>query len=170
MTTSQGLQNSSLLAKLEIKFVESDADMAVVREIRHRVFGVEQGIADAAAQDPDDSRSLHVLAVLPEGAIGCGRLTLPTANENGAQIAWVATLPDYRRQGVGGAVMRALVAAVDATQTNLTVLSAQTHALDFYRQFGFRPYGDRFIMRGIEHQVMYRWRPGSAPSGGAGGR
>jgi predicted GNAT family N-acyltransferase len=161
MTQAARQDESSLLDRLEIRFVESEDDFAVVREIRRRVFGEEQQIADAAAPDPDDPHSIHVLAVLPEGAVGTGRLTLPSAAENGAQIAWVATLPGYRRQGVGGAIMRALLAAVDASQTDLTMLSAQTHALNFYRQFGFEPFGDRFVMRGIEHQIMYRWRPGS---------
>jgi predicted GNAT family N-acyltransferase len=152
---------STLLDRLEIRFVESEDDLAVVREIRRRVFGDEQRIADAAMPDPDDPRSLHVLAVLPEGAIGTGRLTLPTKTESSAQIAWIATLPAYRRQGVGGAIMRALLAAADSAQTDMTLLSAQTHALDFYRQFGFQPFGDRFKMKGIEHQIMYRGRPGS---------
>jgi predicted GNAT family N-acyltransferase len=154
---------SMLLDQLEIRFVESEEDLAIVREIRRRVFGDEQRIADAAAPDPDDSRSLHVLAELPEGAIGTGRLTLPSKSESGSQIAWVATLPEYRRQGVGGAIMRALLATADRSQTDVTLLSAQTHALDFYRDFGFQPFGERFKMKGIEHQIMVRWRPGSGP-------
>ncbi|MFL5762102.1 MAG: GNAT family N-acetyltransferase [Thermomicrobiales bacterium] len=161
MTVRRTTSQSDLLDQVEIRFVESDEELAIVREVRRRVFGVEQGISDAADPDPDDPRSLHVLAVLPVGAVGCGRLTLPSHQENGAQISWIATLPEYRRQGIGSAIMRALLAAVDSTATNLTALSAQTHALDFYRQFGFLPYGDRFVMRGIEHQLMYRWRPGS---------
>ena len=165
MTQIARPDNSALLDRLEIRFVESEDDMGVVREIRRRVFGDEQRIADAAEPDPDDPRSVHVLAVLPEGAIGTGRMTLPSRTENGAQIAWVATLPEYRRQGVGGAIMHALLAAADRSQTDLTLLSAQTHALDFYRQFGFQPFGDRFKMKGIEHQIMFRWRPGSDMAG-----
>jgi predicted GNAT family N-acyltransferase len=125
------------------------------------VFGDEQRISNADDPDPDDRRSHHALALLPEGAVGTGRLTLPNASETSAQIAWVATLPDYRRQGIGGAIMRALLEKVDRSGTDLTVLSAQTHALDFYRQFGFQSVGETFKMKGIEHQVMYRWRPAS---------
>src|SRR4051794_32672124 len=144
MTVRQNLSAADTLKLLEVKFVESDEDMNVVREIRRQVFGVEQGIADAADPDPDDPRSIHAIAVLPEGAVGVGRLTLPSGTENGAQIAWIATLPDYRQRGVGGAIMGALLAVADNSMTNLTVLSAQTHALDFYRQFGFLSFGDRF--------------------------
>jgi predicted GNAT family N-acyltransferase len=165
MTVRQGTPPTDVLDLLEIRFVESEEDMQVVREIRRRVFGVEQGIPDADDPDPDDPRSLHAVAVLPEGAVGVGRLTLPSGTENGAQIAWIATLPDYRRCGVGGAIMNALLAAADNSKSNLTVLSAQTHALDFYRQFGFLSFGDRFVMRGIEHQLMYRWRPGMPLAG-----
>jgi predicted GNAT family N-acyltransferase len=166
MTVHHDTVTSDTVDQLEVRFVASADDMSVVREIRRRVFGLEQGISDAAEPDPDDPRSLHAIAVLPEGAVGVGRLTLPNESENGAQIAWIATLPEFRRRGVGGAIMRALLAAADISMTNLVVLSAQTHALDFYRQFGFFSFGDRFVMRGIEHQLMYRWRPGSpiAPS------
>ncbi len=162
MTVQHDTANYDIVDQLEVRFVESADEMTVVREIRRRVFGLEQGITDAADPDPDDPRSLHAIAVLPEGAVGVGRLTLPSASENGAQIAWIATLPEFRRRGVGGAIMRALLAAADSSMTNLVVLSAQTHALDFYRQFGFLSFGDRFVMRGIEHQLMYRWRPGSS--------
>src|SRR5262245_11538581 len=97
MTVHQGTPKTNTLDLLEIRFVESEEDLRVVREIRRRVFGLEQGISDADDPDPDDSRSLHAVAVLPEGVVGVGRLTLPSGTENGAQIAWVATLADYRK-------------------------------------------------------------------------
>jgi predicted GNAT family N-acyltransferase len=103
--------------------------------------------------------SLHALAVIPEGAVGTGRLTPPTPSRPEAQIAWVATLPDYRGRGVGTAVMHALLAAADEAGMATVLLSAQVHALGFYRRFGFVPYGNRFTVRGIEHQAMIRWRP-----------
>lgn len=147
------------LPGLEIRFASSPVEMAVVHEIRRRVFGHEQGLPHAGEADGDDWRSIHVLALIPEGAIGTGRLTLPTADMPHAVIAWVATLDGFRGRGVATAIMRALLATADQAGAPATLLSAQVHALRFYRSLGFIPYGDRFIAGGIRHQYMYRPRP-----------
>src|SRR3954451_23668155 len=78
MTVRQDTAAAGALDLLEVRFIESEEDMRVVREIRRRVFGVEQGIPDADDPDPDDPRSIHAVAVLPQGVVGVGRLTLPS--------------------------------------------------------------------------------------------
>ena len=139
-------------------------DFAAVLALRERVFGHEQGVPDAGLLDPDDHRSLHALATLGTGdtaePVGTGRLTPGAGPWLDAQIAWVATLPEHRRHGVGAAVMHFLLDAADASGAPAVLLSAQTHALAFYRRLGFLPYGGRFSSHGIEHQLMVRRRPG----------
>lgn len=146
---------------VEVWRVRTAAEFAAVLEVRRLVFGDEQGIA-AGVSDTDDERAVHALAIAstPGGpvAVGTGRLALPKGPTGEAQIAWVATLPAYRGRGVGSAVMRVLLAAADAAGASRVVLSAQTHALGFYRRLGFSPYGERFLVRGIEHQWMARRR------------
>ena len=137
---------------------------AAVLELRRRVFGDEQGIADAAVTDRDDERSLHALALLPDATgaarpVGTGRLTLNQGERGEALIAWVATLPEARCRGVGAAVMRFLLAAADEAGAPMVVLSAQTHAEGFYRRLGFVPAGRPFDVKGIEHRWMARPRP-----------
>jgi predicted GNAT family N-acyltransferase len=144
---------------LEIRFARSDADLAAIREIRRRVFGEEQGLPHSGEVDQDDWHSVHVLAVVPAGAIGCGRLTFPDTERPHALIAWVATLPAFRRHGVGAAIMRVLIETADERGIATILLSAQTHALRFYQRLGFMPYGERFFVHGIEHQYMYRHHP-----------
>ena len=140
------------------------AELAAVQTLRRRVFGDEQGIVEpTAATDPDDARSLHALALLPLGAgptpVATGRLTLGYGQNGEALIAWVATLPAHRGQGAGAATLRFLLRAADEAGAPAVVLSAQAHAIGFYRRFGFVPFGDRFAVRGIEHQWMARRRP-----------
>ncbi|MGH2531888.1 MAG: GNAT family N-acetyltransferase [Thermomicrobiales bacterium] len=149
----------SLLPDFEVRFARSPAELSAVREIRRRVFGLEQGVPHAGEDDADDWRSLHALAVIPEGAIGTGRLTLPDIERPHAVIAWVATLADYRGQGVATAIMHALIDAADEADAPTVLLSAQVHALRFYHRLGFAPYGDRFTAGGILHQLMHRPRP-----------
>ena len=141
----------------------TEAELRLVRDLRQRVFGDEQQIVDVAAPDPDDERSLHALALVSVGGeqvpVATGRLTPDYGQGGEALIAWVATLPDYRRQGIGSAVIRFLLDAADESGLPLVVLSAQAHAIDFYRHLGFFPFGHRYLVRSIEHQWMARHRP-----------
>ena len=149
--------------RLEVVRAVSEAEVAAVLELRRRVFRDEQRIAEGNVADPDDARSLHALALLPDGpgrrAVGTGRLTLGFGDRGEALVAWVATLPEARRRGIGLAVMRFLLAAADNAGAPLVVLAAQTHAEGFYRRLGFVPAGRPYLVRGVEHRWMGRHRP-----------
>ena len=158
----------------------SASEVAAVLDLRRRVFSDEQGIVAASVNDPDDDRSVHALALLPDvpalepsghlvvsrtaatewQPVGTGRLTLHYGERGEALIAWVATLPHARRLGVGTAVMRFLLAAADDAGAPLVALAAQTHAERFYRRLGFLAAGSPYLVRGIEHRWMARYRPG----------
>ncbi len=141
-----------------IGFAETEAELAAVVALRRHVFRDEQGIVDADVTDADDGRSLQAVAYHDDEVVGVGRLTPPPPDRIDAQIAWVATRPDRRGRGVGSAVVRALLKAADDAEIPVVVLNAQTHALAFYRRLGFVPFGRRFMVRGIEHQLMTRRR------------
>lgn len=146
-------------AGFAIRFAETPAELTAVVELRRRIFRDEQGIVAGDVSDGEDRDSLQALVVVPAGAIGTGRLSPPTATHAEAHIAWVAILPAYRGRGIGTALMRELLAAADRAGMPVVTLSAQTHALSFYRRLGFVPYGSRFRVRGVEHQPMVRHRP-----------
>ena len=134
------------------------AAMAQIVALRRQVFGDEQRMHDGHFADNDDARSVQVLAAIGADAVGVGRLTPKAAGARPteAQITWVATRAELRGRGIGEAVMRVLLAAADRAGIRLVTLSAQTHALGFYRRLGFVPEGHRFVVRGIEHQKMVR--------------
>jgi predicted GNAT family N-acyltransferase len=134
--------------------------------IRRRVFAVEQRLADVDAPDPQDSDSLHAVAWLEPAAgdgqhraVGVGRLTLFNQGRDEGLIAWVATLPEARRRGVASAVLRRLLAEADAAGMGQTVLAAQRHAEGFYGRFGFFATGLPYLVGGIPHRWMIRYRP-----------
>lgn len=148
-----------------IEAVEPDDRFAVL-EIRRRVFGEEQHVADLRVADADDSRSLIALALLhsddpdnPERwPVSTGRLTVVHGVPTMAQIAWVATVPEARGIGVGGAVMRFLLDAADAAGIIEVALAAQWPAIPFYTRLGFVPAGAPYDVRGILHRRMTRRR------------
>ena len=74
-----------------------------LRAIRHAVFVEEQRVPEALEWDDADERAYHVLATSSEGeAIGTGRLKLD------GQIGRMAVQREWRRRGVGTAILKVL--------------------------------------------------------------
>lgn len=126
-------------------------DAGTLQGVRHAVFVAEQGVPAAIEWDGRDAQCLHAVAEAADaGAIGCGRL-LPDGH-----IGRMAVLRDWRGRGVGGALLAHLVALAAAAGHARVALNAQTHALAFYRRYGFVPVGPEFMEAGIAHQAMER--------------
>lgn len=151
------------------------ADMLAIQVVRRRVFHEEQGFIGESVTDSDDQRSFQAVATIPvppdlpetsppdlivDGrlVISVGRLTLGRAPGSEAQITWVATLPEFRGAGVGAAVVRLMLRAADEAGAASVRLSAQGHAIPFYRRLGFIALGAPYEIRGMPHQLMSRWR------------
>ena len=118
------------------------------RPVRRSVFVVEQGIPESEEWDEFDAVSVHALAWLHEQVVGTARL-LPDG-----KIGRMAVLAPYRTQGIGSALLAALVQTAHARGLNTVRLSAQTHALAFYAKHGFRADGPPHEEVGIPHQWM----------------
>lgn len=117
--------------------------------IRINVFVVEQNVPAALEWDGFDDQCLHVLAESASGdAVGTGRL-LPNGH-----IGRMAVLSEWRRRGVGGMLLRELIAAAVERAHPAIELSAQTHATGFYARFGFEVVSDEYLDAGIAHRTM----------------
>jgi predicted GNAT family N-acyltransferase len=119
--------------------------------IRYAVFVDEQKVPAEIELDDWDALSLHALALDAQGRVlGTGRL-LPDGH-----IGRMAVLQSARGQGVGTALLRALLQAARARGDREVVLSAQTHAMPFYEKAGFIAEGDEYDDAGIPHRQMRR--------------
>lgn len=118
------------------------------QRIRLAVFVEEQGVPAELEMDEMDARCLHALAFQEDLAVGTGRL-LPDGH-----IGRMAVIKSWRGRGVGGALLRRLVEAARERGDREVLLSAQVHALGFYRGHGFSPYGEVYEEAGIPHQAM----------------
>lgn len=120
-----------------------------LRAIRKTVFVEEQSVPEELEWDGIDERCLHVLAATGAGeAIGTGRL-LPDGH-----IGRMAVVPQWRRRGVGGMLLAELLAAAREQQHQAVELSAQIHAIGFYRRFGFEVVSGEYMDAGIPHRAM----------------
>jgi len=114
------------------------------------VFVEEQGVPATIEMDDRDAECVHALAYVEGRAVGTGRL-LPDGH-----IGRMAVLKESRASGVGSAILACLVEEAHRRGMKEVVLSAQTHALGFYRKHGFREVGAIFEEAGIAHQEMRR--------------
>lgn len=143
------------LRTLEVREVSSPGDLREVIAIRRLVFTDEQHLTDTVDRDPHDQGpgSVQVLARLDDEPVGVGRLHVWRGE---GHIAWVAVLPPFRGLGIGWEIMDALLDAAGQRGAQRITLSAQTHALGFYRLLGFRTVGKPWVMGNIEHITMVR--------------
>ncbi len=130
-----------------------------LRALREAIFINEQQVPEELEWDGRDDGSTHVLAFDEQNhPIGTGRL-LPDGH-----IGRMAVLAPWRRQGVGSALLTALIAVAQKMRLPSVELDAQTQALGFYQRHGFQPVGDVFMDAGILHQRMQRILSDSAPT------
>ena len=117
--------------------------------LRFTVFVEEQGVPREIELDDQDPLSLHAVVFEQGKAIGTGRL-LPDGH-----IGRMAVLKEWRNRGVGGLILKALIEAARPRHSQV-VLSAQVHAVPFYRAHGFVADGGEYLEAGIRHQAMKR--------------
>ena len=117
--------------------------------IRLEVFVHEQRVPIEEEIDALDAACVHAVAFDGQGAaVATGRL-LPDGH-----IGRMAVLKWARGQGLGSAVLEALVNRARHQGFSEVVLSAQTHAKGFYLQHGFIEEGSEYLDANILHILM----------------
>lgn len=132
-----------------IKIAAWDALSTDAALIRNEVFVVEQNVPAELEMDEMDALCVHAVAYDQGGTpVATGRL-LPDGH-----IGRMAVRKNGRGQGIGGAVLQALMAAARERGDHEVALNAQTHAAPFYASHGFTQEGELFMEAGIEHIHM----------------
>ena len=133
-----------------IELMSWEEARAQASPIRFTVFCEEQGVPREIELDEHDAVSVHAL-VFDEGKpVATGRL-LPDGH-----IGRMAVLKDWRNRGLGGLMLQRLIEKARERGDKQIVLSAQVHAVPFYRAHGFVPQGSEYMEAGIRHQQMVR--------------
>lgn len=121
----------------------------VAGPLRFAIFVGEQNVPQGIEIDDLDANCVHAIAYDADGkAIGTGRL-LPEG-----RIGRMAVVKEWRRMGVGAAILEALMGEARKRGHAEVTLSAQLQAAEFYRGFGFVAEGKVYEEAGILHQSM----------------
>src|SRR5512139_4035715 len=119
--------------RFRVQAVDWATAQSDLRTIRFEVFVKEQGVPESLEWDGIDPECLHVLAFDQAGMpIATGRL-LPDGH-----IGRMAVMKDWRRRGVGGAVLAELLRLARGRGDKLVILHAQSYVKQFYERTGFR--------------------------------
>lgn len=133
-----------------IELMDWERARSLASPIRFEVFVREQRVPAEIELDESDKVSIHAIAFDGNEAVGTGRL-LPDGH-----IGRMAVLETWRGRGIGGLILDKLIEAARERGDREIALSAQVHAVDFYRAHGFQPVGDVYEEAGIAHQAMIR--------------
>ena len=123
------------------------------KPIRYRVFVMEQAVPEEMEWDEYDQDAIHALALINDETVGTARLIL---NHEKAKIGRMAVLEEWRSQGIGFALLNALVQEARQQQIKWIELHAQVHAEQFYAKLGFVAVGEVFSEAGIDHIKMQK--------------
>ena len=122
--------------------------------IRELVFVVEQEVDAAEEYDEYEDSSVHFLAEIDGTPVGTARWRFTS---NGVKMERFAVLKDARGQGVGQALVAAVLADIaqhPEGKGKKRYLHAQIHAMPLYAKFGFQAVGDQFEECDILHYKM----------------
>ena len=140
------------MTPVELKLVETEAEMEAALAVRMRVFVAEQSVPAEEELDDEDATATHVIARHNELVIGTGRLLIRA--EGTCQIGRMAVDQPWRRRGVGGRLLLYLEQEARSQGMSQVMLHAQEYVKGFYAAHGYLERGELFLEAGIPHIEM----------------
>lgn len=136
------------MSKIIIKTVDFNDSFSDIKAIRTTVFINEQNVPIELEWDEFDNDSTHILAYYDNKPVATARLL------NDGHIGRMAVLKDYRNRKVGENMLKYLLEIAQQKAINEIELSAQEHAVEFYKKYGFSVTSDVYLDAGIPHYNM----------------
>ena len=137
-----------MLANIQISKVSWNDAENYLRAIRTPVFVEEQAVAPDFEWDELDASAIHILALFDNQPIACLRII------EYHKIGRMAVLKEWRDLGLGAALLLEAVEICKAHGSKSIHLSAQTHAIGFYQQAGFKVSSSEYCDVHIPHVDM----------------
>jgi predicted GNAT family N-acyltransferase len=137
------------LIDINIKILPWATARQYAEPIRRTVFIKEQCVPEDMEWDELDENAIHAIAFDKTGqALGYARL-LTTK-----QLGRMAVYGEYRRKGIGSALLGVLEEEARKIHYDHIFLHAQIQALPFYEKHGYQSQATPFDEAGIPHLMM----------------
>lgn len=138
-----------MVNKVMVEKVSDQAALDKVFGIRKVVF-VEEQECPPELEWEFEEESTHFLATVNGTPAAASRWR---KTEKGYKLERFAVLKEFRGQGVGQELVKAVLADLPA-DANYVYLHAQIQAIGLYQKFGFEKVGEMFEEAGIQHYKM----------------
>jgi len=136
------------MSKVIIKTVDFSSNFSDIEKIRSTVFIKEQNVPVELEWDEFDDDSTHILAYYDNKPVGTARLL------SSGRIGRMAVLKEYRNRNIGKNMLKYTIDIAKKRSLSNIELSAQEHAVDFYKKYGFSVTSDVYMDAGIPHYDM----------------
>lgn len=131
-------------------------ELYAILALRQRVFVVEQTCPYLDCDDHDQV-ARHLWIDEGEGPVAYTRILPPGEKYEDASLGRVVSAPEARRTGVGRAIVRAAIEAIERAWGRVPIrISAQAYLERFYGELGFVRCGTNYLEDGIPHCEMVR--------------
>lgn len=148
--STQPINSEDLKDSFTIEQVNWSSHSDMLLQVRNRVFIEEQKVPAEIEVDEHDQQSTHFVALdQSRNPIGTARL-LPDG-----RVGRVAVLIEWRRKGVGRALMKETLTVSSQRGIPRVSLHAQVSSIPFYSELGFETKGPEFDEAGIPHRQMH---------------
>lgn len=136
------------MSEIIIKTADFNNHFPEIEKIRTVVFIKEQNVPVELEWDEFDNDSTHIIAYYDNKPVGTARLL------NDGHIGRMAVLKPYRNRNIGQNMLKYLIEIAQKKSINKIELSAQEHAVEFYKKYGFSVTGNVYLDAGIPHYNM----------------
>lgn len=136
------------MSKIDIKVVDFNSSFSDIEKIRTSVFIKEQHVPIELEWDEFDNESTHILAYYDNKPVGTARLL------KDGHIGRMAVLKAYRNRKIGENMLKYVLDIAKNNAIKNVELSAQEHAVEFYKKQGFAVTSDVYLDAGIPHYTM----------------
>ena len=140
---------------VQIRQAKTDLDYIFVRNIRIKVFVIEQQIPWQWEFDRYDESAIHLLVEFNNQIIGTGRL-YQSENDFEYKLGRMSVLKEFRGKGLGTKILKQFEIIAKEKNISEIYLEAQSDKLDFYLKEDYVIKGNEYIMDGISHKLMFK--------------
>jgi predicted GNAT family N-acyltransferase len=138
---------------LEVRWAQSDDELARALELREEVFCREQGVPREEELDGRDGEALHAVALDPASGAVLGTLRVLIEGPR-AKIGRVAVRRTHRRAGIASRMLSLALLRARSAGCEEARLAAQIQASSVYEGAGFEVCSGPFEEAGIPHVWM----------------
>ena len=141
---------------IDVHKIHTQEELQLAQQIRYIVFVIGQKVPAEEEIDGFEEASFHFLAYLDGTPCGAARWRF---TDTGIKLERFAVLENYRGNGIGRALVDAVLKDIDSNPDSngqQIYLNAQLAAMKLYSNFGFEKVGELFQECDIDHYQMVK--------------